>query len=106
MRNKYNAKKVSLDGYDFDSLMEARRYGQLKLMVRAGLLRELRVHPSWPIVVNGHKICHVELDFSYVDEKDIQHHEDVKGQDTALSRIKRKLLLGVHGICVELIKKV
>jgi hypothetical protein len=104
--NKFGAKKTRLDGYIFDSAMEAKRYGQLKLLLRAGEISELRIHPSWPIRVNDKPICHVELDFEYRDRLGRIHHEDVKGAMTALSSVKRKLVEASHGIEVELLRKV
>ncbi len=46
-RNKYNARKVRLDGYTFDSQVEAARYGELKLLERVGKIRDLEVHPKF-----------------------------------------------------------
>lgn len=34
--SKYKNKKTEVDGIMFDSLKEARRYGELKLLVRGG----------------------------------------------------------------------
>lgn len=104
--NKFGAKKVRLEGHLFDSAMEAKRYGQLKLLLRAGEISDLKVHPSWPVRVNDKHICHVELDFEYRDRLGRVHREDVKGVKTALSNIKRKLVEASHGIEVELVRKV
>ena len=38
--NKYANKKVQLDGIAFDSRKEAKRYAELKLMEKAGELKE------------------------------------------------------------------
>ena len=48
-RGKYNAKKIRHDNITFDSQLEFRRYQQLKIMLNAGLIRDLRVHPKYPV---------------------------------------------------------
>ena len=96
---KYHAKKTSIDGYTFDSLAEANRYQQLKLLKQAGEIDELAVHPSFDIVVNGCKVCKYIADFYYFDHQKGEHIvEDVKGVKTAVYRLKKKLMKAVHGI--------
>lgn len=105
--NKYHAKsKFSENGYRFDSKREYDRYQQLVLLEKSGHIRNLGVHPLYPIKwpTSGDKICIVELDFEYSDLQGAVHHEDVKGADTALSRIKRKLVEAAYHFKVELIK--
>lgn len=102
---KYRAKKVQMDGFAFDSQMEARRYVQLKLLLRAKEIRDLEVHPSFVILVNGFVVCKVVLDFGYLN-KGVLTYEDVKGFDTPISKLKRKLLKASRGIDVQLITKV
>lgn len=43
--NKYRNKKVELDGYVFDSLLEARYYSQLKLRLKAQDIHRFDVKP-------------------------------------------------------------
>ena len=102
-RNKYNAKRTSVDGYMFDSMREAHHYGDLKLMERAGELSGIEVHPVYPIEINGMRICAVEADFRFVQRGTIRV-QDVKGMDTALSKIKRKLVKAIHGVEIEVVK--
>lgn len=104
MRNKYNAKQVRADGYLFKSLDEYARYQELKLLERGKFIRELRVHPRWPISINGTHVCTVELDFDYLDGHGVRRHEDVNGQDNAMSRLKRKLVEAQHGITVTVVR--
>lgn len=103
---KYHAIPTEVDGIRFASKKEAKRYGELKLLERAGAIKDLVDHPEWDIQVNGHKICVVKLDFEYYDCGRRQTvHEDVKSKptDTPVSRLKRKLLYAVHGVSVELV---
>lgn len=104
--NKYGAVKTVVDGITFDSKAEARRYQELKLLQRGGKIIALKVHPVYPIPngtldgVDGH-ICNVELDFEYF--RDDWVFEDVKGQDNALSRLKRKLVEAFYFLKVDVI---
>lgn len=106
-RSKYNAKRVyTQDGYIFDSEKEETRYRQLKLMEKGGAIRNLVVHPAYPIhwPTTGKLICVVELDFEYSDLDGVMHREDVKGHATALSKLKRKLVEECYHFKVEIIK--
>jgi hypothetical protein len=103
-QNKYGAVKVQVDGYTFDSKAEAKRYGELRLLERAGEISHLEVHPSYPITINRIAVCKVILDFSYFTCGDAAVVEDVKGKDNALSRLKRKLVEAQHGLKVNLIE--
>ncbi len=100
--SKYKARRESIDGYLFDSQAEAARYRELKLLERAGQIRQLRVHPRYEIVVNGQKICVVEADFEFYDQLEERMRViDVKGLDLPISRLKRKLVKVVFAIEIE-----
>ena len=104
-RSKYGAKKVQVDGYIFDSKMEARRYGELRLIEKAGKICGLVVHPKFSITIQGKPICIVELDFCYAHLSGTEIYEDVKGFDTAISKLKRKLVEAAYGFKVTVIRK-
>ncbi len=94
--------KTKVDGITFDSLDEAARYGELKIEEMAGLITDLKVHRPFRLVVNGIHICDYESDFTYHrDGKFIA--EDVKsvGTITYAYRIKKKLMLAIHGIQIH-----
>lgn len=103
-RSKYAAVPTMIDGYRFDSKAEAKRYGELKLLAHAKEIFFLKVHPQYPIDIDGYHVCTVEADFSYFDKESKLHLEDVKGHDTALSKLKRKLVYAVHKHDMEIIK--
>jgi hypothetical protein len=106
-RNKFKAVATKEDGYRFLSLLELRRYRDLKLMQRAGEIQDLEVHPRYPIIWPGTdtKICVVELDFQYRDSRGTLRVEDTKGLDNILSKMKRKLVEAAYGFTVELVTK-
>jgi hypothetical protein len=97
---KYKNVKTTVDGIVFDSAKEARRYGELKLLQRGRQISGLQVQPSFPIVINGVKVCTYKADFGYVDQIGSPVIEDCKGFKTPVYRLKKKLMLAVHGISV------
>ena len=124
--SKYNNTKVVIDGQTFASRKEANRYYELKLLEKAGSIKDLATQVKFVLipeqrepdttgkrggVIKG-KLIERELsyiaDYCYTDVKTGEMIvEDVKGYkatDTAAYRvfvIKRKLLLYLLGIRVK-----
>jgi hypothetical protein len=94
--------RTSIDGFNFDSLSEARRYGELKLEEIAGHITDLDVHTRFCLDVNGVHICDYEADFTYSRRRQFIV-EDVKSSPsvTRLYRVKKKLMLAVLGIKIQ-----
>jgi hypothetical protein len=99
--NKYGNKQTKIDGYTFDSKNEARRYLELKMLVKAREITNLIVHPTYELqeafkdTTGAHnRAIYYESDFEYTDlkKKDIVV-EDVKGMKTEVYKLKRKLFL-------------
>ena len=107
MPSKYRNKRVTLDGYTFDSKAEARRYQELRLLHQAGEIRKLRTHPRYtlldPFECKGVRYRSIvyEGDFEYI-ENGVQVVEDVKGKATAVFVLKKKLFLKRYGDEIEL----
>lgn len=106
-RNKYNARKAEVDGITFDSHKEAQRYAELKLLLRGGEIRDLRLQVKYELIPkqNGERACEYIADFVYQDVRTGETVvEDVKGckQGAAYNifAIKRKLMLWRYGIKV------
>lgn len=118
---KYNATKVTIDGITFDSRREAKRYQELKLLERAGEIRDLELQKEFELIPNQYaadttttlkngkekvvkgklleRKCVYRADFTYADVKSGETVvEDAKGFHTKEYTIKRKLMLYVHGI--------
>lgn len=94
--NKYRNKKIVVDNIKFDSILEARRYNELKLLLRAGKIQDLKLQPRFLLQEgfkkNGKTYRKIEYvaDFMYIeDDKTIV--EDVKGFATKDFKIKEKL---------------
>ena len=103
-RKKYGNVRTRIDNFTFDSKLEARRYGELKLLEKAGEIHDLEIHPRYPLDVNGTRVCTYVADFVYRDTRGTLHVEDVKGMRTALFILKKKLMHAVWGIEVEEVK--
>lgn len=91
----------------YDSKLEMRGFGELEIRQRAGEISHLKLHPRFPIRWPGAQepFTTVEMDASYMEDGQL-HVIDWKGHDTALSRLKRKLLKAAYGIEAEIVKKV
>jgi hypothetical protein len=115
-RNKYNARRVKADGHTFDSQAEYRRYKELLLLQAAGEIKNLYVHPRYPLqpafVDNDgtrYRSIHYTADFLYRDIPTGRWVvEDVKSAATAKSeafrlrwRLFRRMHRSVWGVIVE-----
>lgn len=99
--NKYGAKKVTAsDGSVFDSKREFHRWCELKLLERAGKISGLRRQVSYELIPKqkGERACNYIADFVYSNEEGMLVVEDCKGHRTEVYRLKKKLMLWVHGI--------
>lgn len=95
---KYHSKKTKFDGITFDSKAEALRYCELKILQQAGVIKDLRLQPEYILQEgfkkNGktyRKIAY-RADFEYFDnEKGKVIVEDVKGMETEVYKLKKKM---------------
>lgn len=100
MRHKYNAKRTLRDGVLFDSKREAERYGELMLLARAGVIRNLRLQPKYTLqeaftdsTGERHRGIVYQADFAY-EENGRACVEEVKGYDkNRVWLIKQKMFL-------------
>lgn len=106
-RNKYYSRKVTIDGIEFDSQKEARRFCELRLLERAGRITELQRQVKFELIpsqkIDGkvvERACTYIADFVYI-ENGKKVVEDTKGFKTKDYIIKRKLMLHVHGIMIQ-----
>lgn len=106
---KYHSVKLAYDGEIFDSKKELNRYIELIDRLNCGEINTLQRQVKYELIPkmrdeNGKAVraCSYKADFTYHDNvtgKDVV--EDVKGYRTPEYRIKRKLMLMVHGITVQ-----
>ena len=105
--SKYKNKKTTIDGISFDSKKESQRYLELKLMEKAGLIKDLKLQEKFVLIPKqkGERECSYFADFAYIDNKTGSLIvEDVKASrkyKTEVYRIKRKLMLYNYGIKIK-----
>lgn len=94
--NKYGARPTEVDGIKFASQAEAKRYGDLKMLERAGQIRDLKVHVEYPLIVNGQKVGKYTCDSEYI-ENDALVTEDVKGRAARDWPLRKRLFAALYG---------
>ena len=122
-RNKYNNHKITVDGKIFDSEREYRRYLELQLLEKSGVIRDLHRQVTFDLIpearepdrygprggvykgkVIEHGVSYI-ADFTYYaalpsgEEEFVV--EDCKGMRTDDYKIKRKLMLFIHKIRIR-----
>lgn len=122
MKSKYSNRKTTIDGITFDSVREARRYAELKLMEKTGEISCLERQRKYLLIPaqyepiscedyvksKGKKTkgkciereCSYVADFVYVQNGKIIV-EDTKGFRTKDYVLKRKMMLFFHGIRIR-----
>lgn len=105
---KYGNTKVEDAGRTFDSKAEHKRWQYLAMLEKAGEIRDLRLQVPFELIPaqvtpSGKKERPTVYlaDFVYLDRDNKTVVEDVKGAVTPEFRLKRKLMLHVHGIEVK-----
>ena len=121
--SKYLNKKVVVNGIEFDSKKEARRYQDLLLLLNAGKISDLQLQVPYELIpaqkepptigpkggVKPGKTIERSVvyvaDFVYKDEYGRTVVEDVKGYKFGgayqLFKIKKKILLWRYGISIR-----
>lgn len=120
-KNKYGNEQSTVDGIVFDSRKEANRYRELKLLEKAGEITDLKLQVKYELIpaqhemgtrIRGNKVQTVwrcaekavnyYADFEYKDKMTGETVvEDTKGMRTEVYKIKKKLMLWVHGIKIR-----
>ena len=106
--NKFGAKKASIDGITFDSKREMLRYCELKMLQRAGKIRDLRLQVpidlqgrDGPILTRTGRKAKYKADFIYFDNRlQAEVVEDSKGFVTKDYELKRAIL-AAQGIIIK-----
>ena len=127
MKTKYfNKKTTTSDGITHDSSKEAQRWCELKLLQRAGEISNLQRQVEFELIPNQYESqprfsktgallkdkvtlverkCSYLADFVYTDKNGATIVEDTKSVATQTKdfRIKKKLMLYVHGIKIKIV---
>ena len=114
-KGKYGAVPTWFEGRRFASKKEARRFAELRVLEKAGLVRNIELQPVFPMILpDGTRImtkrgvCYIyKADFSYEYFSDngrwVKRVEDVKGFDTPLSTFKRAVVYAIHKQTIDII---
>ena len=119
-KQKYHAQKVTFDGMEFDSKREMIRWQELRALERNGEIFGLRRQVRFELIPAQYapdvvtktgkkkrgacleRKCDYIADFVYSDLRTGEYVvEDAKGMKTEVYKIKRKLMLYIHGIRVK-----
>lgn len=92
---KYHAKPCVIGGTRYASQKEARYCEGLKLLERAGKIRNLELQPKFPLIVDGVKVATYIADAAYF-ENNARVVVDVKGVKTPVYRLKVKILKAIY----------
>lgn len=121
---KYGNRKTEVDGIEFDSKKEARRYCELQLLLRAGQIEELQLQKEFELIPAQYeyferygkkgqrlqdgkrcveKSCVYKADFAYIKDgqmvvEDVKGYRDPRSAGYAKFVIKRKLMLWRYGV--------
>lgn len=106
MRNKFNAKKTTVDGIEFDSAREAKRYTRLRALEEAGEIQDLRLQVPFELLPSFECDGVKYRGMKYV--ADFVYHrggkvvvEDCKGFKTAEYKMKKKLMAYINYINID-----
>ena len=99
-RNKYNAKKVTVDGFEFASRKEADYYCELKLRLKAGDIKGFSLQPEFVLqeaftdsMGNKHRAIKYTADFKVIHNDLSVEIVEVKGHKTRDYLLRKKLFL-------------
>ena len=119
-RSKYHNRKITVDGITFDSLKEANRWKELKLLEKAGEITDLQRQVKFKLIPTIREpVCEMSsqgkfrkgkvierevsyiADFVYKNKTGFRVVEDVKGVRTKEYILKRKMMLWFHHIRIQ-----
>ena len=84
--SKYGSKATVVDGHRFASQKEAKRYVELRLLLRLSKIRNLELQPKFRFPMGFSYVA----DFRYQTEAGETVIEDTKGFETAVFKLKAK----------------
>jgi hypothetical protein len=102
--SKYGAIRTEAGGRWFASGAEAKRYQELLVLARTGVVSRVTCQPSFDLVVNDEKVGIYRADFEVVWPDGEVHIEDVKGYVTPVFRLKAKMFKALYGFDIRIVK--
>jgi len=105
--SKFHATRTVVDGITFDSKREAKRYSELKLMERAGVISDLQrqvkfeLQPAFYLDGKTYRAINYIADFVYYKVKTGEEVvEDCKGFRTDVYKLKAKMFAYQYGVSI------
>jgi hypothetical protein len=102
---KYRNEPVEFNGLRFDSKAERDRYCVLVYEEKNRRIRDVEVHPRFPLVIHEQNCGVYEADFAYIDAATGERVvEDVKSPATrklATYRLKVRMVWALYGIRIR-----
>ncbi len=104
-QHKFNARRTVVDNISFPSQAEANRYNELKLLILAGIISDLELQPEFKLQAGftdnegqRQRAIKYKADFKYIENGQVVI-EEVKGFETAVWKIKKKMFLYLYPEC-------
>jgi hypothetical protein len=99
--SKYNNKRTQTEDGWFDSQRELKRWGELKLLERAGKIKDLKRQVDFELIPGscGLRPIVYRADFVY-EENGKKVVEDSKGFRDRTYKLKRRLMLWRHNVLI------
>lgn len=103
-RERFGNIRTEYRGVMYASKAEAKYAAQLDVLLKAKKIRGWGRQHSVPLVVNGHKICTMIVDF-WINHGSIPiEFVEIKGFETAVYKLKKKLFEALTGGKLTVIK--
>lgn len=103
-RHKYGAKRVTVDGRTFPSLLEARCYTDLQLQWQAGLITEPLLQVRFSLGTHYGRERYYVADFVFTDSRSLVV-VDAKGHKTREYKQKKKVFEELYGLKIREYRK-
>lgn len=100
-KSKYKNKRTFYNGRWYDSEKEARRAGELDLMLKAGVVKKWTPQVKFDFIHDDKKICAYVLDFLVEYKDGTTEYEDVKGFKTSVYKLKKKMMKTFYDIDIK-----
>lgn len=94
--SKYGSRKTEYGGRIYHSAAEAKQAAELDILLKARKIKSWDAQVPMPIKVNGVYICTLIIDFGVRESYDKFYYLETKGYETAVYKLKIKLLRAVY----------
>lgn len=67
-RQKYGNQKTDYNGVTFDSKKELKKWQELQLLEKSGLISDLQRQVAFPLIVNGRHVGRFTADYTWIED--------------------------------------